>query len=102
MAHEETILQTADVNVRLVTLGPGEGNPWHHHSEITDTIFGVSGSVAVRCAEPEEQLVLAPGVRFSVTPGRIHRVENQLAKQSSQYLLIQGVGSYDFIRRDEG
>ena len=95
--NEEIILQTEDVKVRLITLQPGEGNAWHHHSEITDTMFGVAGKVVVRCADPEEEIILAPGVRCSVTPGRLHKVENLLVRETSRYLLIQGVGTYDFI-----
>ena len=100
MKREEVILQTTDVKVRLMSLEPGEGNAWHRHTEITDTMFGIAGEVVVRCADPEEEIVLSPGVRCTVTPGRLHRVENPLVSRTSQYLLIQGVGSYDFIPRE--
>jgi len=101
MPQEEIILQTSDVKVRLITLQPGEGNAWHRHTSVTDTMFGIAGQVVVRCADPEEEIILAAGVRCSVAPGRVHRVENLLAKEPSQYLLIQGVGTYDFIRRED-
>ena len=98
MKREETILQTDDVRVRLIELAPGERAPLHHHTEVTDTMFGISGEILVRLQNPEEEALLTPGARCVVRPGRVHQVLNHRPDESSQYLLIQGVGKYDFIR----
>ena len=99
MAKEELILQTADVKARVLTLLPGEVGPVHHHTEVTDHMFGVSGEVEVVMKNPDDRIILTPGKRCRVEIGRIHQVRNLLADETSQYLLIQGVGSYDFITK---
>jgi len=94
-AEDETIIRTADVSVRILTLDPGEVGPWHYHSEVVDNMFCLSGAVVVRLRGPDEEYVLAPGHRLEVVPGRTHRVAN-LGDPAASYLLVQGVGKYDF------
>ncbi|RMF44339.1 MAG: cupin domain-containing protein [Deltaproteobacteria bacterium] len=100
MKSEEIILQTENVKVRVIELHPGEVGPWHFHSEITDTMFGVAGEVVVSMKNPVETVRLRPGDRCTVPPERRHSVGNGLANEPSKYLLVQGVGTYDFIRED--
>ena len=99
MKKEEIILQTEDVKVRIIELQSGESGPFHFHTEITDHMFGVSGEIIVSMKNPAEKIVLKPGVRCTIEPGRIHRVNNNLKNETSQYLLVQGVGAYDFIKQ---
>ena len=100
MAEEEIILQTNDVRVRVLTLLPGEAGPAHHHTDVTDHMFGVSGTVEVIMKNPDARITLTPGKRCRVEVGRIHRVRNGLTDDISQYLLVQGVGNYDFLKED--
>ena len=98
MKKEETLIETAEVKVRVMRLGPGEEVPVHHHTQVTDHMFGLSGEVEVRLQGPADTFVLGPGVRCDIPPGRTHQVANRSAETPAEYLLVQGVGSYDFIR----
>ena len=96
MAPQETLLQTDTVKVRVMNLPAGEATPWHHHREVTDHMVGLSGLVLVRLREPEEMIELHPGHRCRVETGRVHQVANGSNSETASYLLIQGVGRYDF------
>ena len=98
MSKANIIIQTEDVQVRIMELGSGETVPLHHHSEITDTMFGLTGEIMVCKKTPEEQVVLTPGKHCVVAAGRTHQVRNRLQQEPSRYLLVQGVGTYDFIK----
>ena len=99
MQKEEIIIQTENVKVRVIALQPAETAPLHHHSEVTDSMFGISGEILVRLQDPAEEVLLTPGTRCTVAPGRLHQVINRLPKDTSEYLLIQGGGSYDLIKQ---
>lgn len=101
MKKEEIIIQTDEVKVRLMELQPEDVTPWHFHTEVTDHFFGVSGKIEVRMKNPDESVILDAGVRCQVEKGRVHQVVNLSKKESSRYLLIQGVGRYDFVRAVE-
>ncbi len=91
-----SILQTSDVRVSEFVLQPGEQLGWHHHSEITDRFYCLQGIISVEVREPTETHMLRPGESCAVPPGRAHCPVN-LTGQISSYLLIQGIGRYDFI-----
>ena len=97
MKKEEIIIQTENVRVRVIELQPAERAPFHFHTEIIDNMFGVSGEIIVNIKNPIEKITLTPGVHCKIEPGRIHQVVNNLKEETSKYLLIQGVGTYDFI-----
>ena len=97
MKKEEIIIQTDDVKVRIIELQSGESGPFHFHTEVTDNMFGISGEIIVSMKNPIEDITLKPGVHCTIEPGRVHCVTNNLKKETSIYLLIQGVGTYDFI-----
>jgi quercetin dioxygenase-like cupin family protein len=90
------IARTAELSVTLFTLAPGEAVPWHFHSEIADTFFCLEGRVGVETRAPEAKRVLQPGERLSLPPMTEHRVANA-DPGTSRYLLVQGVGRYDFV-----
>ena len=100
MKKEEIIIQTEDVKVRVIELQSGESGPFHFHTEITDNMFGISGEITVSMKKPLENIILKPGVHCIIEPGRIHKVMNNLNNESSKYLLVQGVGKYDFIKEN--
>ena len=93
--REEVLVKTNDVSVRILTLAPGEIAPWHFHQQVVDNMFCLSGRIAVDFQESGERQVLEPGDRCEVRTGRVHRVVN-LGDQPAEYLLVQGVGTYDF------
>jgi quercetin dioxygenase-like cupin family protein len=92
---EEVIVKTKEVSVRILSLEPAEVVPWHFHSEVVDNIFCLSGEIVVRLREPEVQIKLGRGQRYEVCEGRVHQVTNG-GTTNAQYLLVQGVGKYDF------
>jgi quercetin dioxygenase-like cupin family protein len=95
MANEE-IMRTADVRVRVMELEGGACTEWHHHSEVDDFFVCLAGSVLVETRYADDAFVLHPGERGEVKRHRVHRVVN-LHADKSEYLLVQGVGGYDFI-----
>lgn len=92
---DETIIATNDVHVRVLSLESKEVKPWHFHCEAVDNMFCLSGTAAVHLREPDEQVLLKSGQRVEVQPRRVHRVAN-LDDQVAIYLLVQGVGKFDF------
>ena len=100
MKREEIIIQTENVKVRVIELQPAENAPFHFHTEITDNMFGISGEIIVNMKNPIEKVSLKPGVHCKIEPGRVHQVINNLKNKSSKYLLVQGVGTYDFIKEN--
>ncbi len=92
---EEVLIKTDSVSVRILELEAGEALPWHHHSEVTDYIFALDGEIEIQLRSPEEKAALTPGKRYKVSTGRVHRAVNMCMRKTN-YLLIQGVGKYDF------
>jgi quercetin dioxygenase-like cupin family protein len=96
MKREETLLQTENVRVRVMELQPGEATHWHFHKEIADYLVALTGVIHLKLRQPEATLELEPGQRCTVEVGRMHQVANGSPSQPASYLLIQGVGRYDF------
>lgn len=94
--RDEVILETADVRVRILALAAGQATAWHFHSEVTDQMLCLEGRIAVESREPQARVELSPGGRCEVAVERVHRVVN-LTAETARYLLVQGVGRYDFM-----
>ena len=94
--QHQILIQTADVRVRVMNLHPGEATALHHHTEITDYMVGLEGKILVNLNGPDETVELNPGIRCTIQPGRIHQVLNSNGTKPASYLLVQGVGQYDF------
>lgn len=95
MKEIEVIVKTDSVRARIMILEPREIAEWHYHTEVTDDIFCLTGAILVRTKEPDEENKLTPGKRCRIKVGRMHQLEN-LGNDKASYLLIQGVGKYDF------
>ncbi len=91
----EVLLDSENVRVRIMTLKAGQTTAWHYHTEVTDQMLCLEGPVAVECRSPHEQVELVNGQHCEVEVGRVHRVVN-LTDGIAKYLLVQGVGQYDF------
>jgi quercetin dioxygenase-like cupin family protein len=91
----EWLARTADVQVRVNTLRPGDGTAWHFHTVVTDTIFCLDEGLEIWFRDPDERAALHPGERRDVAPRRVHRVVNATARPL-RYLLVQATGRYDF------
>lgn len=96
IAARETILDTAEARVSLMTLAPGQAVPPHHHTVVTDDTFCLAGLAEVVCRAPDERFPLAPGDRATVPPGRVHELRNS-GTEPCRVLLVQGPGGYDFV-----
>lgn len=95
MREVEVIAKTDDLRIRVMALEPHEIADWHYHTQVTDNIFCLTGLILVRMRYPEEEVHLVPGERCVVEVRRIHQLEN-LEDVEASYLLIQGMGKYDF------
>jgi len=95
-AKPRIILQTPDVRVVEYVLAAGDRHSWHHHSEVTDRFYCLEGRIQVDLRDPPRSERLGPGETLTITPGTVHRAGNAAAGVS-RYLLVQGVGRYDYV-----
>ena len=93
------VAKGADVLVREYTLDPGEAIPWHRHSAVSDYYYGLEGMVVIETRNPAARHEVSVGQFATVTPPTVHHVSNPGA-QPCRFLLIQGVGKYDFVKVD--
>jgi quercetin dioxygenase-like cupin family protein len=96
VSSKQTVIKVPGLQAVRFVMSPGESTPWHHHSQVTDYFFCLEGPMRVDLAGPAETVALACGEELAVPPGRVHRAVNP-GKTSIRYLLLQGVGEYDFI-----
>ena len=95
MQETEVIADIDNLRVRIMKLASREIAAWHYHTWVTDDIFCLSGRIIVRMQESDEENRLSPGQRVRIETGRVHQLEN-LEETESTYLLVQGIGKYDF------
>ena len=93
------VAKGADVLVREYTLDPGEVIPWHRHTEVSDYYYGLEGTVVIETREPAARHALSSGQAATVSPPTAHRVSNP-GTAPCRFLLVQGVGRYDFVPAD--
>ena len=74
--------------------------PWHCHSNVQDTFYVIEGKVRLFLREPKEEVRLGPGDTYSVRPRRPHLVTNG-GDTSATFLVLQGIGEYDFVALDK-
>jgi quercetin dioxygenase-like cupin family protein len=96
----EMIMSDAHAQARILTLSPGQEIPWHRHSEITDYYFVLRGKLTINMREPDGQLELHAGERHTIAPGTGHLLSNH-GTADCQFLLLQGGGSYDWVKLKE-
>jgi quercetin dioxygenase-like cupin family protein len=77
-------------------ISPTQKVPWHYHSNVQDTFYVLEGTIRVFLREPKEDVTLAPGETFTVTARRPHLVVN-VGEKSATFLVLQGLGEYDFV-----
>ena len=93
----EPVALGSDMQARLFTLAPGEVIPWHFHSAVTDWYFVLEGRLSIETPAPENRQLLEVGSRYSIAPKTAHLVANR-SDADTRFLLVQGVGRYDFLR----
>lgn len=77
-------------------ISPTQCVPWHHHNEVQDTFYVISGRIRVTTRDPDEEVCLSVGQTYTVRPSRPHRVTNA-GDSSAVFLVLQGLGDYDFV-----
>lgn len=80
-------------------ISPTQSIPWHYHSDIQDAFYVIEGSLKIFLQEPKENITLSPGGTYSVRPRRPHLVTNA-GTTSATFLVLQGIGDYDFVPLD--
>lgn len=95
IAGRDLVAEGADMQVQLLTLAAGQSIPWHYHSEISDTMICLEGSVIVETRAPRREYVLAPGERCTVPPKTAHYVHGK-DDGPCRFINVQGVGVFDF------
>jgi quercetin dioxygenase-like cupin family protein len=87
---------TRDSGLAELQISPTQTVPWHSHSNVQDTFYVIEGELRLFMKEPEEDVRLKPSETYSVRAGRPHLVTNA-GKTSATFLVLQGIGEYDFI-----
>jgi mannose-6-phosphate isomerase-like protein (cupin superfamily) len=93
----ETIAKGSDVLARVFTLAPGEEIEWHYHSQCHDKFFVLQGDITIQMHDPDGAVPLSVGMTHDVPPRQKHLVLNR-SQSDARFLLIQGVGKYDFVK----
>ncbi|MBS0241169.1 MAG: cupin domain-containing protein [Proteobacteria bacterium] len=96
----ELVAEGRDLRVQVLTLAAGQRVPWHKHSEVTDSFVCLEGDVVIETRLPTATTMLQPGQRFAVKPGIAHMVRGKDGARC-KFMIIQGVGVYDFIATSE-
>ena len=94
--HTEMIMETADMRARILSLAAGQHVPWHYHSTITDVIICLEGPMVVETRAPRARHQLQATEQCTVPPMTAHYVHG-LDDGPCRYLVLQGVGTYDFV-----
>lgn len=92
----ETIAEGSDVRARLYTLAASEVIPWHFHTVVTDWYFCLAGTLRVETRAPRANRLVEVGGSYKIAPKTAHRISNGGAGEDCRFLLLQGVGAYDF------
>jgi mannose-6-phosphate isomerase-like protein (cupin superfamily) len=70
--------------------------PWHYHSNVADTFYVLEGSLRIFLQKPKQEVRLQPGDTFTAEARRPHLVTNG-GNTSVTFLVLQGLGEYDFV-----
>lgn len=91
----EVLADTPDLRMTVFTVGAGQEIPWHWHSNVSDTYFGMEGVTVVETRAPNARLEIRPGQTGMVPPKRAHHVTGKDGA-GCKFAILQGVGTYDF------
>ena len=94
--RHERIAETAGLRVSILTLASGDEVPWHKHTDVNDQFFCKDGAMCIETRMPASATTLEKGDTLKIPCGQPHRVMG-LKGGSCQFLIIQGVGEYDFV-----
>lgn len=103
VSSRKIVAEGKDVHVKEFLLGPAEEVPWHHHTAVFDVFYCLEGRLNVDCAgvwsgERLPTVELGIGDSLKLEPGTAHRPHNPSDTERCRFLLVQGVGEYDWLR----
>jgi mannose-6-phosphate isomerase-like protein (cupin superfamily) len=70
--------------------------PWHYHNNVEDTFYVLQGELRIFLQQPKEEVRLKPGQTYTARAKRPHLVTNG-GETSATFLVLQGIGQYDFV-----
>ena len=88
--------QRPGFRINELRISPTQKVPWHFHSNVQDTFYVLEGEIRIFLREPKEEVRLKPGQTYAVPPRRPHLVVNG-GQTSATFLVLQGIGEYDFV-----
>lgn len=91
----DVLADTLDLRMTVFTVGAGQDIPWHWHTNVSDTYFGMEGVTVVETRAPTAHLEIGPGQTAVVPPKRAHHVTGKDGGRC-KFAILQGVGAYDF------
>lgn len=94
--HKKRLVETPTFRITEFQASAGQESPWHFHTQISDLFYVVDGRMEILLESPSEAIELGAGQCYQVAAGRTHRFRVTGSDKAS-YLLIQGVGEFDFI-----
>jgi len=77
-------------------ISPAQQVPWHYHTNVQDTFYVLEGEIRLFLRDPKEDVRLEPGETYAVKAGRPHLVTNP-GTTSATFLVLQGLGEYDYV-----
>jgi len=95
----EVLASVDGLRVQLVTIARGQSIPRHRHSEVSDTLVAIEGTVIVDIEGDEAAHRLRPGERLTIPSGTVHRVSGERG-EACRFINLHEGGAYDFIEED--
>lgn len=77
-------------------ISPAQKVPWHYHTNVQDTFYVIEGRIRIFLRNPKDDVTLQRGDTYSVPARRPHLVTNA-GDTSATFLVLQGLGEYDFV-----
>jgi quercetin dioxygenase-like cupin family protein len=77
-------------------ISPTQKVPWHYHNSVQDTFYVIEGQLRIYLMEPKQDVLLTRGQTFTAAAKRPHLVTNA-GETSAVFLVLQGIGEYDFV-----
>ena len=101
VSRRKLVMEGKDMFVKEFTLAPGEVVPWHHHTNVSDVFYCIEGDLRIDLTDAyagdrREPIRLRVGESARVDPGTAHQPTNG-GPGTCRFLLVQGVGEYDFV-----
>ena len=88
--------QRPGFHISELQLSPTQTVPWHFHTNIADTFYVLDGEMRLFLQNPKEEVRLKPGQTYTAVAKRPHLVTN-VGKTSLTFLVLQGMGEYDYV-----